>query len=124
MAATAQKKPVAKAAPKKASERAQKKPAAKAAPKKASEKAQKKPAENAHMKAKKKPASAASAAPKARAGYGTTQHAGRICHLTTPDLAALKCEWREDRDWNSSFGQHTPTFSMWLLSKSWMGTSH
>ena len=77
--------------------KAPKKPA-KAAPKKATKKAQEKPAKAAPMKEKKKPASAASAAP--RAGYGRVQHVGRISHITTIELAALRDEWREDRAWN------------------------
>ncbi len=117
--------------------KAQKKPAAKAAPMKAPKKAEKKPAKDAPMKAKKKPASAASAAPAASAAsaasdasaasaeYGTVQQGGRVLrHITTGDLTALKQEWREDRDWNSSFSQRTPSFRVWLASKRWMGISH
>ena len=112
MAPKAQKKPAAKAAPNKAPKKAQKKPAAKAAPNKAPKKVQ------------KKPASDASAAPEERPGHVMAHHAGQIGHITNNDLAALRQEWREDRDWNSSYAADTPNFSVWLLSKRWMGTPH
>ena len=112
MAPKAQKKPAAKAAPNKAPKKAQKKPAAMAAPNKAPKKAQ------------KKPASAASAAPEERAGHVMAQHAGQIRDITNNDLAALRQEWREDRDWNSNYALHPPSFTVWLMSKRWMGISH